>query len=473
MKLRAIIVFGASIVSLTSCVRPEIRAPETQIDEALGTEHAIHFRFDREPIDATEEEPRHLTRTEAIRRALLHDPRIQSSLARVRQAEAEADQSRLLANPVLSVAFRIPESGGKTVVEAGLATELLSILGRPWRVSAADNRLRASCAEAVGAALDVLLEVSETYSSVQALDAVSNLVRERKTFAAKLLDLARLRVDAGETSRLDLIAVQAESAAIDAESTAKELERRSARLELARLIGRPTGAAVWTVDPWARSEQALGDEERWIAAAVENRPEVRAQRWELAALGDERSIRWLSLLDGAEIGAEGEREDGWSVGPGVSFPFPIFDLGGSSRRQADARLAEARHKLTEIERTMVEEARKAFATLASTTVALKSVERSLLPIQEERVEQAREQYSASLIDITDLLLAEQALRAARMSVIELELKHSSARNRLDRAVGGPAVADRLFATGVRQSSNPVHTEGGAPLRRGDGEKVTQ
>ena len=97
---------------------------------------------------------------DAVERAMRHDPGLQAALARVRAALAEADQARLLPNPVLSVALRFPEAGaGKPVIEAGLAADLLSVLQQPGRIKAADHRLRAASAEALTTALDLLFEV--------------------------------------------------------------------------------------------------------------------------------------------------------------------------------------------------------------------------------------------------------------------------------------------------------------------------
>src|SRR3954462_3935703 len=56
-----------------------------------------------ESVDAGENDVRVLTLPEAVRRAVLHDPRLQSALAHVRIAEADAVQSMLLPNTVLSV----------------------------------------------------------------------------------------------------------------------------------------------------------------------------------------------------------------------------------------------------------------------------------------------------------------------------------------------------------------------------------
>ena len=47
----------------------------------------------------------------AIRGALSQDPRIQGALAQVQQAFADAEQARLLPNPILSILIKLPDGG--------------------------------------------------------------------------------------------------------------------------------------------------------------------------------------------------------------------------------------------------------------------------------------------------------------------------------------------------------------------------
>lgn len=397
----------------------------------------VQFRVDGEPIDVAGESPDELSMADAIRLAFEHDPQLQASLARVRAAAAQAQQARLLPNPLLSVVFRWPEGGGDAIIEAGLAADLVAILKIPRATSAADNQLRAASQDALVVALDLLAEVQERYVSARSFDAQLGILRERREIIHRLVELARARVQAGESSVLDVVTLEAELISIDAQLIDATAEQRQQRLQLARLIGEPSGTVEWQLPPWdSPGPPELSDPE-WIQAGLENRPEAQARRWELAARGDDVSLAGLSLLDGAEIGVAAERDPDWSVGPGLAVPLPIFDWGQARRDKARAELVEARHELVRVQRQIVQEIRAALTARAASQQALRKVRDELVPTQQRRTEQAEAQYKAGFADITATFLAQQDLLAAQLSLIDLEQKAAQSAIRLERAAGTP------------------------------------
>ena len=251
---------------------------------ATGVAGAIEFRTLGGSLDEPGASPDVLTLPEATRAAL----------ARVHASLADARQARLLPNPFLSVVLRFPEGGGALTGEAGLTADLLSLLLRPRRVGAADNRLRAAASEALSATLDALAAVQERYAAVQALEAQLFNLRDRLDLLERSLELARARFRAGEATSLEVDALDAQRAELQTEVAATELRRREERLALARQVGRPSGTAEWRVDPPQVPSLAAGPEGAWVRAGLALRPEVRARVWELAALGDEALLARLA-----------------------------------------------------------------------------------------------------------------------------------------------------------------------------------
>jgi outer membrane protein TolC len=183
----------------------------------------------------------------------------------------------------------------------------------------------------------------------------------------------------------------------------------------------------------------VSDETRWLRAALEHRPEIQAQKWELAALGDEAALARLAILDSASVGVFAEREAKWSVGPSISTPLPLLDWGQQRRAKAEAQRVEARHRLTQSRRKVVEEVRRALESLAGSHAALRQVQSQLIPLADRRVEQAEAAYKNGFADVTAVLLAEQESEAARSKLIDVQQKVSSSLYRLHRAVGGPGI----------------------------------
>lgn len=436
----SLLICASAIVTISCNVLPVTWELKQELRRA-GVADAIDFRVHSAPINETHTFSRELMLTEAVHRALQTDPNVQAAFARFRVAEAEALQSRLLPNPIVSIGARFPENSGKPVIEAELGLELLALLQRPGRISAADHRLRSTAADVVSTVLDAIAEVEDNYASVQSLDAQMPVLNEQRDLVARLHALAEDRLRNGEGTRLDVTTLDSQLISVEVDLAEKRLSRRQERLRLARLLGEPSGEANWKLSAWSEPAQ-IGSEIACIRAALEHRPEVSSQRWELAALGAETRLARFSPFEPAEIGAKAERDVGepWAIGPALSIPLPLFDWGQARCAKATALQSEAEHKLTKISRTVIEEVRSAHAAYLESMSTLELAQKQLVPAEERRRNETEAAFLAGLTDIAALILAEQDLQASRIKLIELQHISSAAAVKLRRAVGGSGVA---------------------------------
>lgn len=438
--------------------------PEDAARRLTGVVQSIVIDVAGGRLDTPGPEHEVLTQAQAVGLALTTDPSIQAALARVRRAYAEAQQEHLLPNPILTVLVKFPTAGGSPTVEPGIAADLLALVQKPGKVEAADHRLRAASAEAVTAALDVLAQLQDRYAQAQALDALMPVLEERRRLIDRLLEIARSRLKGGEGTRLDVTTLETQKVELEVEIAERALERRETRLTLARLIGRPNDAAEWKLDPWTEPEVLRQDENAWVQAGLEHRPEIIARMWELSALGVEFRLAPWGILDGTEVGAEAEGTaesgaDDWAVGPSFTLPVPIFDWGQAKRDAAAAKRLEAAHQLTLARRQVVEEVKRAYWTFRTSLEAHGRVKDQLLPLLERRRSEAESQYRAGQSDVIPLVLADQDLQTGRAKLVDLKQKVSASLVRLQRAVGGPgAVPDQpVTATqpaGVHPTTQP-------------------
>jgi outer membrane protein TolC len=338
-------------------------------------------------------------------------------LAEVRVAQADARQSRLLPNPVLSVVFRYPKGAGSPVTETGLTADLAATLQMPRRNRAADNQLRAASAQAIAAALDVIADTEKTYHTANALRQEVALLGQDAGHVDRLLQIARHRFDAGEATRLDVATLEARQSEtrIDLQECRLKLVRE--QLTLARLLGQPsrdTDLQLTTPLPVAAPTLPEAD---WLAAALHNRPEIQADRWQLAALEDGRALARLALLESTAAGLDTEHEGDWSLGPSLTVPLPLFDWGQARRAKARALAIGARHRLTQTVRRTVQKVRQAHAAQAKLAAAAAQAREQLTPLQQQRVDLARAVYESGQSGITPLLLAELDLQKAQLRTI--------------------------------------------------------
>ena len=416
---------------------PSIDGLDTRLAGAGGLGKSIRYTDRSEPTDLPIAPGDELTLPQAVELALRHSPELQAALARVRIAQADAKQTRLLPNPVLSLAVRFPDGGGKSVIEASLSAELLSLLQRPRQQSAADARLRAACEEAVTTALDIVADVQERFLALEALNADANILVGRKKLLDQLVGIAEARQKAGESARLDTLTLEAQRAELTTEILETDAELLDQRLAFARRLGQPASNTNWKLARWT-APTAAGSEQQWIRAALQHRPDIQSQTWELAALGDEAAIAKYVFTEGS-AGVEAERDGDWTIGPAVDLPLPVFDWGQARRDRATAQVIEARHRMTATHRTAVEEVRRAWGSLAASRRVLDQIETELIPLQEKRREQTEAQFKNGAGDVTAVLLAEQDAQASQSKLVEARKNTASAYVRLQRAVGGAAV----------------------------------
>lgn len=421
---------------------PDVDA-EAAIRAAVPVAGALEFRREGAPLDEAVAEPARLLPDEAVRLALQGDPGLAAALARVQAARAEAEEAGLPPDPVLSVVLRETEGGGPLQVEAGLAAGLVALLRTPERAGVAHDRLRAEASRALAAALDLVHDVQARYVEAAALGELRVVLEQRLGTTRSLLDAAAARLEAGVGPRADVEALRAEQLALQIEADELQRRARQARLALARLVGRPSGAAEWELLPLPARTDSLPAEDTCIASALQRRPEIQAAEWELLALGGE--ARWVaeSALDPAELSIEAEKDGDWSLGPGVALPLGATGRARTRAAAASARQLEALHLLAQARRRAVEDVRGALAELDAAAGSLRRVETELLPVLERRRSDAQLAYERRELELGVLLRADQALQAAGAQRIGLRQRAAEARLQLERATGGPAALQTL------------------------------
>jgi outer membrane protein TolC len=377
---------------------------------------------------------------DALREAVVHDPRLQQSLAKWHRARAESEETRLLPNPLLSVGVMLGRAISDATVSVGITQEIAAYLQRPHKAGAADARLRAAAEEAFVVALDVVAETRAAYLAAQDADARRPTIEQRLELLRRLRDVHRESLKEKEGLPSDVTALEAELASIDLDLAELDAERTRTRIELARLIGRPSDPGSWTMAPWPTLPAAPGEARLWIDRGLGRRPEIRAIGWELAALGEDRALVSTWPWEGASAGAEMEYDEGLAGGPSVEIPLRLFDPSGPRTAAIEAAEAELRHKAVEVRRSVIRDVRQAIADEASARRALDLIDRALLPLLERRREQIDASKRAGEVEIAILLLADRELQDARARRVELERRVFDARIRLERAAGGPGDA---------------------------------
>jgi len=301
------------------------------------------------------------------------DPVLDALMARaeagntdIQQAGARLAQSRALLRG--AQADRSPQLGAGVSVERGAGgvggargaapatwqqaglnlsyeVDLFGRLARAQDAAALDAQAREALLQSTR--LLVQAELAQGYLALRATDTEQRLMRDTARAYADTLRLTQRRFEAGDVAELDVIRIQTELAATEAELIALERARTLQEHALAVLLGEPPSAFAL---PAAEAEaQALPVIPPGVPATVlARRPDVAAAQAALLAaqarVGVAQSAWFPRLsLTGAAGYASPELGDlfQWSArawGVGALLSLPLFDGG---RREAGVQGATA------------------------------------------------------------------------------------------------------------------------------------
>jgi cobalt-zinc-cadmium efflux system outer membrane protein len=358
---------------------------------------------------------------EAVRVALVLDPRVRERLATLGIASAERVRAGLLRNPVLN--FDATAFPGGTELGLGLALPLLELATLEARRDVAGLELAAVRARTVRELVRLVHDVRRAWVEAQLDERGSAVLRERLDAEEAAARLARELHAAGNLTSQALTAV--EEALVDARIASAEAagRARESREELARRIGSPESAERLELaaghDIEALLRPALDDPESAAVAASLDLRELRAHAGALARAAG--SARWNALFDGSTLGVAVRREVGRrGAGPSLSLPVPLFDDGVAARVAAEQALDAALARYEQRALDVRSSARRLTARSANSAERARLAHAELQPLARRHVHEVLQQYNAMQVGVFDVLDVRRGeLEAARATLHHL------------------------------------------------------
>jgi outer membrane protein, heavy metal efflux system len=307
-------------------------------------------------------------------------------------ADANLITARLRPNPVLSVdgnhldwlgtGFNSENAGGP--VEYGARVDFLFERGgkRTRRIELAQEDRAVAEATVLDAVRMLRLDVRQAFVEMQLAQDNLALARENAAAFAEIVTLNRARVESGDLAEVELL--RSRIAALQSQQAIRkaELDVRSARQRLERLLSRPPGGIPFEIEPLTRPAAVTGDATTLRARALTMRPDLLVLQRTRAR--SQAEIR-LQLAQGQidfTVGAEYRRQTvtghSNSVGLFFSSPLPLFDRnqGNVARVRQEEQQADAR--LQQLERVVATDVDLAVTQYASAEASLTAVETDML-----------------------------------------------------------------------------------------------
>jgi len=291
------------------------------------------------PVSVGAQNPRGISRADAIAAALAHGPRAAVARADSMAARGDLAAARAFANPTLSATYT------KSVPRYHYILDIP--VDWPWvrapRVGAARAGADAAGARYAFEIAAVRFDADTAYTVALAAEAHARLSRRTAADADSLLRVARLRRDAGDASAMDTRLAEINAGELANNAAEDSLTAVSALLNLQLVLGLPDDSVLSLSDSLQLPDTTGGPGPVEPLAVVEARAQLQvAER--VLSLQHSANLLSPSVQVGVERGDPTGSEPGALPTIGIALPLPIFNWNGGAiaRARADRDGAAAR-----------------------------------------------------------------------------------------------------------------------------------
>jgi cobalt-zinc-cadmium efflux system outer membrane protein len=283
----------------------------------------------------------------------------------------------------------------------------------------------------------LLFGLRSAFVSTLQTAAVLRLAKDNLAYYDHVLDLSRIRFQAGDIAQIDLDRLELQRVQYESDFETAEVNLRTAKIALLTLLNDRTPIERFEVSgPFDFSEQLLPrDEFRKIA--LDNRPDLQSA---VQAVDKARTDHNLAVANGSTdptVGFDAGRNPPIDqyVGFNVSIPLRIFDRnqGEKLRTQLDITRSE---KLRDASEALVfSDVDSGYATLASTVILLRPYKAKYLQQSVRVRDTIFFSYQHGGASLLDFLNAESEYRSVQLNYVNLLGSYLTAAAQLNLAVG--------------------------------------
>jgi cobalt-zinc-cadmium efflux system outer membrane protein len=465
------VLISVAVASLTGCAGVQPREGFADVQPLVSERTAKHVAwYSAGPEDRAVAEQLTSLLAEALdadaaaQIALLNNRHLQATYEQLGIAQADLVQAGLLKNPVFSGDLKFPEGGGGTNVELGVAMDFLDVLYIPMRKSIAETALEGAKLRVTIAVMDVASEARTTFYALQAAEQILEMRETVLAASDASYELAKRINEAGNNTKLDLANERAMYEESKLNLAAAEAEASDLREHLTGLLG------LWGNQTQFRTKSRLpelpaeelasqGLERRAIAQSLD----LKLARSEITAAAKQLGVtKPLGVLSELEVGAVAERESegGWSAGPSVSLPIPLFSQGQPAVATAEARLRQAQQSYFALAVDIRSGIRSAYKHMITARQRAEYYRNVVIPLRHSIVEESQKQYNAMQIGAFQLLEAKRDEVEAGREYVEALREYWLARAELDEILAGRFVrSERPLFTPELEIKRPGNAGG--------------
>jgi cobalt-zinc-cadmium efflux system outer membrane protein len=391
-----------------------------------------------------------------IRRALASNPEFAAALLDIERARARLRQSQARLNPTVEfeqTSGNLTGSKGERETSVGFSLPLEISGQRRSRIDLARAELEAVEAEIDDRKRRLAAEVRAAFAETLALVRELEITESLNNLDSQTARIVEARVTEGESAPIELNLLRAEADRLKSRRALIEGRLQSAMLRLKTLAGIPASEPLRVKEelnspiftPPASLESALD-------IAMQSRPDLRLARLnekfaeaglqlaraqsrpELTAFTRYSSTR--STFDDTPAGILRDRDKLLTFG--VSIQIPLFNRNQGAKAEAQAAIAQARHRREYVEQLIRAEVAGAYARFQAAQSAIDTFEQGVLARSSQNVQSIRGAYQLGAYRMTELIAEQRRL-------LDSEREYTEA-----LAERYKALADLVSAVGVKE-----------------------
>lgn len=378
------------------------------------------------------------------------------SAARHRIDEARGDLTGasvlLVNNPTLAVSagprfYGASEQDPTLDVEVGVQQTFELGGQRSDRVA----RARAEVAAAQASAEDVR-RVVELAVAVAFYEALANkqeldLLLRHSQLAGDLHNAARRRLDAGESTPLELNTARIRLAEAQRRVISARTALRVSSVRLAQLLGMTTGTAL-DVAGDLPTQRAVPTVQVLLDRARRARPDLIAVQRRVAASRADLALANAEAWPDIKVGAfYGQEEGNQIVGASLQLPIPLFNRNQGERQRARASLERSLAERDAQSLTVTSEVQQAFLLYEQARQTLDLYDAEVLQAQQDSLVLLRGAFEAGEVGIPDVIIVQRELLTGQEGFLEARLE-------LARALATALASANLPQTSAAQGATP-------------------
>ncbi|MGO9094659.1 MAG: TolC family protein [Bryobacteraceae bacterium] len=392
-----------------------------------------------------------LSLDQAVQMALLNNQTMRAQRLNIDQARAGETTAGLKPNPVYSMVnedFPIFTPGQMTFENLSQNQEFLQSISytiergdkRNKRIQVAKDTTDVSTRGVADAERQLRYQVAQAFIGVLLAKSNLELARQDLKDFAKVVEINRLRMQAGDISKGDFLKIALQKLQFEQDVAAADLALAQSKVGLRQLLGYQNIAPDYDVSGALEHKRRVVLADELEKQALANRPDLRGAQSGVKLADDTVTLAYGNRA--RDLTAEGEYKRNGpvnGVGFGISIDIPIHDRnqGEIARSQFAARQAREVEAAARV--TVLSDVRNAYEAFQNSDQVATLFESGYLDQARDSREISLYSYRRGASTLLDLLDAERSYRAVQLAYRQALATYMAAAEQVNAAVGAQVI----------------------------------